>query len=193
MFVAEYLSCNASGQLELNATRAYRAAYPGCKTDNAAAVTASKLLRNPKIQAAIQEFLQERQNRLGITPDRVLKEYARLGFFDPRKLFNNDGSPKGIEELDDDSAAVLAGMEVMEVYEGYGEDRKFVGYLKKYKLANKLGALDSIGKHLGMFIDKHEITGKNGAPIQVQAVQALTDEELEAKIAAEIATRMLKE
>ena len=40
---------------------------------------------------------------------------------------------------------------MQEVYEGSGENRKFVGYIKKYKIADKKGALDSLGKHLGLF------------------------------------------
>jgi phage terminase small subunit len=116
-----------------------------------------------------------------VTVERVLQEYARLGFFDPRKLFNDDGSPKGIHELDDDTAAVLAGLEVMEIWEGRGEERQFVGYLKKYKLVDKKGALDSIAKHLGMFVEKHEHTGRDGGPIQMQT-QSLSDSELEAEI-----------
>ena len=95
-----------------------------------------------------------RSERVQITQDRVLLEYARLAFFDPRKLFAENGKPKDINELDDDTAAALAGLDVMEEYEGAGESREFVGYTKKYKLANKLGALDSLGKHLGMFDGK---------------------------------------
>ena len=41
-----------------------------------------------------------------------------------------------------------------EEFEGAGENRTFVGYTKKYKLANKLGALDSLAEHLGMLDGK---------------------------------------
>lgn len=121
-------------------------------------VKACNLAKMDKVRARLEKLQNEYKERNMVTKERVLQEYARLGFFDPRKLFNDDGSPKGIHELDDDTAAVLAGLEVMEVYEGYGENREFVGYLKKYKLANKLGALDSIARHLGMFNDKVTVT-----------------------------------
>ena len=98
--------------------------------------------------------MQKREERTEITQDRVLLEYARIAFFDPRKLFRSDGSPKPIEELDTDTAAVLAGLEVREEFEGTGQDRVCIGYTKKYKLANKLGALDSLAKHLGMLDGK---------------------------------------
>ena len=168
IFVDEYL-------VDLNATRAYKAAGYSVKSDNAAGVEGYKLLRNPKIDKYIQQRMKDREKRTEITQDRVLQEYARLGFLDPRKLFNEDGSPKNITDLDDDTAAALAGLDVMEIYEGKGDDRKFVGYLKKYKLADKKGALDSIAKHLGMFTDKVELTGNLNVN---NPFEGLTTEEL---------------
>ena len=174
-FADEYL-------VDFNAVRAYRAAYPGCKSDNTAGVEGHRLLKNPKIADYIQKRMQDRQVRTEITQDRVLKEYAKLGFFDPRKLFNGDGSPVPIQDLDDDTAAAIAGLDVLEVYEGTGADRVFTGYIKKYKIANKIGALDSMAKHLGLFIDRQEITGPDGGPLQMQVsrIAGMTETELDA-------------
>lgn len=155
-FVMEYL-------VDLNATQAaIRAGY----SERTAKSVGCENLTKPDIQVAIQEAQKELAKRVKITPELVLQEYARLGFLDPRKFFRADGSPIDITELDDDTAAALAGLEVMEIYEGRGDDRTFVGYLKKYKLTDKKGALDSIAKHLGMFVERHEHTGKNGEPIE---------------------------
>jgi phage terminase small subunit len=174
MFVAEYL-------VDVNATAAaLRAGY----SKKTAYSIGQENLKKPEIQAALQAKIQKVEQKTDISIERVLKEYARLGFFDPRKLFNDDGSPKGIHELDDDTAAAIAGLDVMEIYEGKGEDRQFVGYLKKYKLADKKGNLDSIGKHLGMFIDKQEVTGPDGGPISVaiSRVAGMTPEERKAAL-----------
>ncbi|XEC97038.1 terminase small subunit [Paenibacillus tarimensis] len=150
-FADEYL-------IDLNATAAYkRAGYKA--TGSAATAAASRLLTNVNVQAYIQERMKEREKRTEITQDRVLKEYAKLGFFDARKLFNPDGSPVPITELDDETAAAIAGLEVMEVWEGHGDNRTFIGYLKKYKITDKKGALDSIARHLGMFNDKIDLSG----------------------------------
>ena len=170
-FINEYL-------IDLNGTQAaIRAGYSG-KTANR---IAAENLAHPVIQKVLSQRIRDREKRTEITQDRVLQEFARLGFFDPRKLFNADGSPKDITDLDDDTAAAVAGLEVMEVYEGRGDDRAFVGYVKKYKLADKKGALDSLAKHLGMFIERHEHTGRDGGPIghsHKPNLAALTDEEL---------------
>lgn len=143
-FVDEYL-------IDLNATQAAIRAGYSPKTANE---QGARLLANVSIAKAIQEARDKQQERTEITQDRVLLEYARIAFFDPRKLFRSDGSPKPVEELDTDTAAALAGLEVREEFEGAGENRTFVGYTKKYKLANKLGALDSLAKHLGMLDGK---------------------------------------
>lgn len=36
----------------------------------------------------------------------------------------------------------------------------------RVKLADKMQALQLLGKHLGMFVERHEHTGANGEPIQ---------------------------
>jgi len=85
------------------------------------------------------------QRRTEITQDRVLNEYAKIAFLDPRKLLQEDGRPLKISKLDDESAGAIAGLDVAEDNMGFDT--------VKYKLANKLGALDSIARHLGMFND----------------------------------------
>ena len=153
--------------IDFDATRSYKVAYPNCKKDETAAAAGARLLRNVKVAEYIEKRMRDREKRTEISQDRVLKEYARLGFFDPRKLFNEDGSPKSIVELDDDIAAAIAGLDVIEIWEGKGEDRHFVGYLKKYKLADKKGALDSVARHLGMFNDKIELNGNINHDVEI--------------------------
>ena len=57
-------------------------------------------------------MLEKVQRETGITLERTLREIARIGFFDPRRMFAPDGRPLGITELDDDIAAVIAGLDV---------------------------------------------------------------------------------
>lgn len=152
IFADEYL-------IDLNATRAYKIAYPKVKKDDTAAAAGARMLRNVKVAEYIQKRMKEREKRTEITQDRVLQELAKLGFFDIRKLFDDSSKPLDITGLDDETAACIAGLEVMDVYEGAGEDKEFVGYVKKYKLSDKLKALELLGKHLGMFKDKVELSG----------------------------------
>jgi hypothetical protein len=43
-------------------------------------------------------------------------------------------------------------------------------YRYEGSVANR--ALELLGKHLGMFIDRHELAGKDGGPIQTEEVKA---------------------
>lgn len=136
-FVTEYL-------VDLNATAAARRAGYSEKT---ACEQAARLLANVKVQAAVQKAMEKREKRTEITQDRVLQEYARIAFFDPRKLFESSGVPLPITDLDDDTAAALAGLEVQQNVTEGGE----LSIIKKYKISDKLRALEAVGKHLGMF------------------------------------------
>lgn len=85
----------------------------------------------------------------GISLEKTLREIAKVAYFDVRKLFGHDGRPLNIIDLDDDTAAVVANLDVLEEWAGTGDDRRLVGYVKKWRLADKLGALEKLMKHLG--------------------------------------------
>ena len=141
-FVAEYL-------IDLNATSAAKRAGYSEKT---ACEQAARLLANVKVQAAVQSAMQEREKRTEITQDMVLRETAKLAFFDIRKMFDNNGKPLDISKLDDDTAAALVGLDVQDIADPDGD---YVGYVKKYKMADKIKALELLGKHTGAF-EKHD-------------------------------------
>lgn len=140
----------ASGKTQADA---YREAFPRSKKwkDSAVHSQASALMADSKVAQRVRE-LRERITKTGIaSAARVLLEASRLATFDPRKLFREDGTPKPVNELDDDTAAALAGIDVTEEFEGSGDDRKFVGYTKKYKVADKNSALEKLFKHHGLY------------------------------------------
>lgn len=140
-FVDEYL-------IDLNATKAYMRANPTAKVSTASC-EGCRLLGNPKVAELIAERKAARASKIGLTAERVLLEVARLALFDPRKLFDADGAPLAITDLDDDTAAALAGLDVQEVRMGDGGPAMAV--VKKYKLADKGANLDRLMKHLGLF------------------------------------------
>lgn len=148
LFAAEYLK-------DRNGTQAaIRAGY----SPKTAQEQSSRLLSNVMIRDLIEAVVIKAEEKVGLTVERTLQELARMAFFDPRKLFNADGSPKQITELDDDTAAALAGLDVHEEYTGQGEDKVFVGYTKKYKLVDKNAAIDKAMKHFGQYKRDNEQT-----------------------------------
>lgn len=54
----------------------------------------------------------------------------------------------------------IVGMEVDELFEGTGKTRIQVGVTRKIKFVNKERGYELMAKHLGMLIDKRELSGK---------------------------------
>lgn len=134
-----------------NGAQAYREHHPDA-SDATAYVQASRLLDKPKITLRIEELRANAALRSEITIGRVLTEYGKLAFVDVRKAFNADGTMKPIHELDDSTAAAISGIE----FDGAN--------VAKIKIGDKRAALDSIAKHLGMFVDRtdHRFVDKDG-------------------------------
>ena len=149
LFVQEYL-------IDLNGKQAaIRAGY----TVRRAEVTASELLANRKVSEAVAAAMQKREQRTQITQDRVLQELARLAFFDLRRAYNPDGTLKLPQDIDDDTAAGLAGLDTVTTSMGGGDDEAPVSLTtKKVKGFDKKGALELCMRHLGMFNDKLQVS-----------------------------------
>lgn len=139
-----------------NATQAaIRAGY----SEKTAYSQGNRLLKNAEVKELIDQLEAATAKKAGVTHERVIKELARVAFLDPRKLFDDDRNSLDISELDEDTAAAIAGVDVFEEYQGRGNDREFIGYTKKYRWADKLRALEMLGKHLGMFTEKVNLSG----------------------------------
>jgi phage terminase small subunit len=151
-FCNEYL-------IDLNATRAYKVAYPKCKEDETANAASSRMLRNVKVQEYISEKQKEIEKRTEVTQDMVIKELAKIAFLDIRKLYTENGQLKNVADIDSDTAGAISSLETLEEYEGYGDDREKIGDTQKVKLLDKTKALELLGKHLGMFKEKVTIDG----------------------------------
>lgn len=172
-FVEEYL-------VDLNATQA--AIRAGYSADTAHSIGHENLSK-PEISAGIREGMAVRSMRTNITQDQVLRELARIGFVDIRKVvtwtngasgFNEDEAEETGEvristanfvmltpsdQIDAETAAAIS--EVSQTKDG----------ALKVKMHDKRAALVDLGRHLGMFKDKVEVTGKDGNPIEIDQVR----------------------
>jgi phage terminase small subunit len=162
-----------------SATEAY--AIAGYKRDDGNAI---RLTRNDKVKERVAELLKEAADKNGVTIEKIVAELARIGFSDIRKavrwhssLVQEEDNPDGgdvlviknivtntveiigSDEIDDATAAAIA--EISQNEKGG----------VKIKLHDKRAALVDLGKHLGMFPNKVEHTGKDGGPIQISTKQ----------------------
>ncbi len=133
--------------IDLNATQAaIRAGY----SKKTARQKAHNLFTIVYILEKVEELQSERSKRTEITSDMVLKELAKIAFFDPRGLFNKDWTMKQPQDWSDDVAAVIGGIDVNHIVGN--DDLKAI--VSKLKVVSKEKALELIGRHLAMFTDK---------------------------------------
>lgn len=157
-FVEQYL-------VQPSASAAYVAA--GYKArGNAAEVNAARLLRNAQVKAAIAAAQDARAARAQVSADDVVRELMRIAFLDPRKVMA--WGPAGVtftpsDRLDEDTARCVA-----EASQTVTE----AGGTIRVKLADKVQALHLLAKHLGMFVDRVELTEKTRLIITEEIVDA---------------------
>lgn len=166
IFVDEYL-------VDLNATRAYKIAYPNIKKDETANAAASRMLRNVKVESYINQRMKEREKRTEITQDMVLKELAKIGFADIKDYLEYK-TTKTVIMYDDDGEPIVDYRQIIDVIDSKDVDTSIIQEVSigkdgtfKFKLYDKQKALVDIGKHLGMFVDKVEHSGTIGSEVNI--------------------------
>ena len=124
IFADEYIIC-------LNATQAYKKAYPNIKKDKVAQVNGSRLLSNAMIKAYIDERLEQ------LKSERVADQQEVLEFL----------------------TAVMRGevTEPLLVLDGDGHQKVMDA---KPNVSTRKSAAVDLGKRYGLFVDRQEITQK---------------------------------
>lgn len=139
-FIEEYL-------IDLNATQAaIRAGY----SPDTAQQTGSENLSKPVIRAQIDRAMAERSKRTGVNAERVIQELAKIAFVNAAEVIDPKTATVKEDALPEDTAAIQS----VKV-KTFGED----GLEREIKMADKLKALELLGKHLGMFKDGIELSG----------------------------------
>ena len=126
-FIEEYL-------IDMNGTRAYRAAYPTVKNDETAGAAACRLLKNVKVKKVVDPILES------LSSDRVATLEEVLAYL----------------------TSVMRGESTAEVVvvEGLGDGCSEARRLKKSPdEKEKLKAAELLGKRYGLFKDKVEVSG----------------------------------
>jgi phage terminase small subunit len=117
---------------------------------------APALLRLPAVVAAVQEGQRAHLAAAGVSKARLLLELGRIAlaqasnYFDPT---TKDAKHPG--DLDADAGAALAGFEVLIKNAKAGDDQTDTIY--KFKLWDKVRALELYMRHYGMLVDKIEL------------------------------------
>lgn len=158
MFVAEYL-------VDLNGARA--AIRAGYKPTSAGAM-AYKTLSKPAVAEAIRQAQTKRLAALDMTATEVLRELAaiaRANVFDYMRL-GRDGEPiVDFSGLDRARAAALSEVTVEDFTEGRGTDKRDVRRVK-FRMHDKLAALDKLAKHHGLLRERVSHENPDGSALE---------------------------
>lgn len=140
-FVDEYL-------IDLNATQAaIRAGYSVRTANEQGAQNLAKL----SIQDAISRKMAARSRRTGVNAERVVLELAKVAFAKMTDIVDSNGKIK--EDASPDDLACIESIKYKESDNEYGGSVE-----REVKIASKLKALELLGKHLGMWSDKFNVT-----------------------------------
>jgi phage terminase small subunit len=148
-FIEEYL-------VDLNATQAaIRAGY----SPHTAKEIGCENLSKPHIRARVEKELAERSKRTGINQDRVIRELARIALVNPVDVINMDEATiKEMASVDDTAAILSVKVKKIPSEEGTITEREI-------RMADKIKALELLGKHLGIFTDKFNINAEMAVKI----------------------------
>lgn len=142
-FVEEYL-------IDLNATQA--AIRAGYSPDTAGSI-GSENLKKPEIRVRIEKAMAEHSKRTGINQDRIIEELAKIALLNPKNLINFEEATVKEEATEEDLAAISSiRVKCFPTKDGEGIEREV-------KMYDKAKALELLGRHLGMFKDKVEVSG----------------------------------
>lgn len=158
LFVEEYLK-------DLNASAAARRAGYSMRT---AERMGAENLQKPGIAADIADALEKRTQRTQLDADWVLKRLAQISDADLSDLYAPSGELKLVAEWPEVwRRGLVTGVEAVELPGG-------VGVLRKVRFADRLKALELVGRHVnvGAWRDKVEMLGKNGESLSLSVTFA---------------------
>ena len=148
-FAEEYL-------VDLNATRAaLRAGYRPGTAAKAAEWIHPEHPTKPALRQLVEQEMAKRSRRTGVNADRVVRELARIAFGDPMDVIDPETGGL-LPDIDREDRAMIAGIRVRR---GEAEEREV-------RLADRVRALELLGKHLGMFTE-HVQVEKTEVPVIV--------------------------
>lgn len=139
---------------------------------NTAAVKASVMMRDERIQKRIAELMEERNKRLRVSADYVLLRLVEIDQMDVLDILNDDGGMKPIAEWPKVWRTSLSAMDIATIKTTQASLQKENGeadlsvedvehILKKVKWPDKVKNLELIGKHVDVnaFKERLEVSG----------------------------------
>lgn len=165
-FVTEYVKTN-------DEIKAYVNTYGDC--DNPSEEV-KNLMRTRSVKKAINSQVKALALRLMGTDNSVLAELIRNATYDPRDLFNDDGSLKNMKEIPEDLARCITKISVKDIKEKVGESIHKVGEIVDISFSNKITALDKLMKHKGLLTENVNVGNVNITQVIANTINNMSDD-----------------
>jgi len=165
LFCDEYM-------VDLNATQAATRAGYSKKTAHS---IGPENLEKPGIKEYLRGKIAARSEKIEVDAEYVLSRLYEIDQMDVIDILNEDGSIKDVSQWPKIWRQFLSGIDVSELFEGRGNEKKMIGIMKKIKWPDKVKNLEMIGKHIvvGAFKEtkdhKHSFMGADGKPLDLKA------------------------
>ena len=163
-FCVEFMRCG-------NASEAYRRSYSTKRMKPSSVWTeACELMQNPHVSRRIKELQQQALDAANITEQRVVEELAKLAFTNMEDFSRVDSEGHAVLDLSNatrEQMAAIVEITTDTLKTGSGDDQISQTVKTKVKLASKQAALDSLGKYMGLFVDRVAHEGKDGEAIKI--------------------------
>lgn len=181
-FIVAYVAKPNATQAAISAGYSEKSAYS----------QGARLLKHAEIAAEIER----RRNAINkkvlgkyeVTRERIVEELAKLGFSnmtDYTSITEDDDVVLDFSEVTRDQMAAVREITSETYVEGRGEDAQRVKRTK-FSLYDKRAALMDLAKLEGHVVDRQQLTGANGGPIQTMNAHVVAAAELNPETRAKL-------
>jgi len=163
-FAEEYI-------VDLNATQAFiRCGCFNATTTDSAGSMAATVLGRPRVKALVEILTAQRAARVAMTADSVLHEMSLLSHSNQAHYVIDDNGR--IELAEGAPEGAMRAIQSVKRKKTIREDKDgnvTITYDVELRLWEKPGPLKLMGRHVGLFPNTVELTGKGGGPVDVVA------------------------
>jgi phage terminase small subunit len=131
----------------------------------------TRLLEMPHVQERIKELKEHAAELAEVSIANVLIELKRIAFANQADYFDFSGRDPvlDLKNISRKQSAAIQEITIEEYTVGKGENAR-EAIRTKFKLYDKNTALLNLGKHLSMFTEKVEVTGKDGKDLPATVI-----------------------
>jgi len=133
-----------------NGENATQAAISAGYSPKTAYSLGQRLLKHVEVRAMIESRREELRQKYRLTSDDVIRSIHNELYFDPAKLYDENGDFLAIKDLPENIRLVLSGIEQTSATKGLGE-KAMIEYITKLRWPPKFQAREQAMKFLGMF------------------------------------------